>query len=177
MLKFSFCEIQEPWVVSKEFVIYFDLVIYFPNSVESYGSWITQKLNFSMRFPLEFYGGFYWFKNPSGSFRCWFRCTKPFLIFLFSWGTFPSAKFTDILVNISLLAGPRRLKIFRIGLILKGESHDHESFPRFKNFTLSRSKVWILPITQPQITIWLVDGMLITTLARRTDTNSNLMVS
>ena len=29
---------------------------------------------------------------------------------------------------------------------MKGESHDHENFLRFKNFTLSRSKVWILPM-------------------------------
>ena len=103
MLKFSFFEIQEPWIVLKEFGIYFDFVTYLLNSVESYGSWISKKLNFSMRFPLEFNGGFYWFKNPSGSFRCWFRCTKPFLNFLFSWGTFPSAKLTDILVIISKL--------------------------------------------------------------------------
>ena len=37
-------------------------------------------------------------------------------------------------------------QIFSIGPTLKGESHDHKSFPRSKNFTLSRSKVWILPL-------------------------------
>ena len=111
MLKFSFFEIQKPWIVLKQFVIYFDFITYFLNSVKSYGSWISKKLNFSMRFPLEFYSGFDWLKNPSGSFWCWFRCTYQFLNFLFSWGTFPSAKFTDILVNISLLAGPRGLKL------------------------------------------------------------------
>jgi len=132
MLKFSFFEIQEPWVVSKEIVIYFDWVIYFPNSVESYGSWISQKLNFSMRFPLEFYGGFYWFKNPSGSFWCWFRCTKSFLIFLFSWGTFPSAKLTDILVNISLLAGPRSLKFSAKGQLWKRNHMTTKVFGNWK---------------------------------------------
>ena len=32
-------------------------------------------------------------------------------------------------------------QIFRIGLTLKGESHEHNSFPKLKNFTLSRSNV------------------------------------
>ena len=111
-----------------------------------HGSWISNMLNFSMRFPLEFYDGFDWFKNPSGSFACWFRYTKPFFNFLFSWGTFPSAKIMDILVIISLLAGPRGAQNFSIGLTLESESYDHKSFPKFKTFTLSRSKVWILPM-------------------------------
>ena len=115
MLKFSYFEIQEPWIVSETFVIYFDFLNYILNSVESYGSLISNMLNFSMRFPLEFYDGFDWFKNPSGSFACWFRCTKPFFNFLFSWGTFPSAKIMDILVIISLLAGARGLKFSALG--------------------------------------------------------------
>ena len=35
----------------------------------------------------------------------------------------------------------KRAKTFSIGLTLKGESHGHNSFPKFKNFTLSRSNV------------------------------------
>ena len=144
MLKFSFLKSRNQ-VVSKEFIIYFDLISLILNSVKSYGSWFLQKLNFSMRFPVEFYGGFDWFKNPSGSFACWFRCTKPFLIFfLFSWSTFPSAKLTDILVHI-IVRRAKGAQNFSIGPTLKDESHDHESFPKFKNFTLYRRKVWILP--------------------------------
>ena len=33
-----------------------------------------------------------------------------------------------------------------------GESHDHKSFPKSKNFTLSRSKVWNLPILDITVT-------------------------
>ena len=40
----------------------------------------------------------------------------------------------------------KRAQIFSIGLTLKGESHDHNSFPKLKNFTLSRSNVWNLPV-------------------------------
>ena len=33
-----------------------------------------------------------------------------------------------------------------LGVNLHAESHDQKSFPKFKSFTLSRSKVWNLPI-------------------------------
>ena len=112
MLKVTFFEIQEPWIVSKQPVIYIDFINYkfTLNSVELYGSWISEKLTFSMHFRLEFCGRFGWFKNPQSSFACWFRYTKPFQHFLLSRGTFPSAKLTDIFVNILLLAGRRGLK-------------------------------------------------------------------
>ena len=66
--------------------IYIDFIIYTLNSVELYGSQISKKPTFSIRFPLEICGRFGWFKILSGSFAWWFRCTKSFQNFLFSWG-------------------------------------------------------------------------------------------
>ena len=33
-----------------------------------------------------------------------------------------------------------------VGVNFQAESHDQKSFSKFENFTLSRNKVWILPI-------------------------------
>ena len=41
----------------------------------------------------------------------------------------------------------KRAQIFSIELTFKGESHALKNFPKFKDFTLSWSKVWILLIS------------------------------
>ena len=63
-----------------------------------------------------------------------------FLIFYFLGVLFPQRKLWTFwsLYHYSLGQGGSK---FQHRADLKGESYDHKSFPKFKNFTLSRSKV------------------------------------
>ena len=89
-----------------------------------------KKLILSMRFPLEFCGGFGWFKKPIGSFGCWFRCTYPFSIFYFLRVLFPPGSWRTFLVNKSMYAGPMGLKAN--GQLTKGNHVTIKFFRRSK---------------------------------------------
>ena len=126
---------------NNHFIYIYDFILYILCWISLYGSWFLQKLNFSMRFSVEFNGGLGWFNSVFHS-----DALNRFWFFHFLGVLFPQRKWWTLWIIYHCTLGSKFQHTAHFWRPITWP-FSWPSFLKLKIFTLSWNKIWILPMS------------------------------